>query len=146
MKDLPTILTHGEFTKHLVLAPSSSSVLQSPVTQVILAYFPADISEAVKDTATSQFQNFIARGLLKSSSVQATSYGWGVENDFPVRGEGIMGSVLTAFIGLSSIDARNKFVEAEAFKEVTDLIVKMEGILKLVMFHISCRTLERKTT
>jgi hypothetical protein len=145
VKELPTILTHGEFSKHVILAPSSSSVLQYPVTQVILCYFPSDISDATKDTTTSQFQHFTARGLLESSDVQTVSYGWGVENDFPVRGEGRTGSVLTAFIGLSSTDAQKNLQDTASFQESLELIGKMEGIMKAGTFHISCQKVERKT-
>jgi hypothetical protein len=75
------------------------------------------------------------------------SYGWGVENDFPVRGEepGLVGSILTAFIGWPTIDAHMKFRETEAFKENVGLIRGLEGIVKLATFHISCRSLGKKT-
>jgi hypothetical protein len=145
VKELPTILTHGEFSKHVILAPSSPSALQSPVTEVILAYFPSDISEATKDIAASQFQHFAASGLVKTFGVQGVSYGWGVENDFPMRGENRKGSILTAFIGLSSIDAQQKLLESGSFQESLGLIGKMEGVLKLATFHISCQKVGKKT-
>jgi hypothetical protein len=75
------------------------------------------------------------------------SYGWGVENDFPVRGgeKGQIGSILTVFIGWPSIDANMKLRETDTFKDSLDLIRAMEGIVKLVVFHISCRSLENRT-
>ncbi len=147
MKELPTILTHGEFTKHIAVTPSPPLVLQSPVTEVLIAYFPSDIKPAGKDAAAAQLGQFVEKGLNKCSDVKAVSWGWGVENDFPVRGgeEGQKGSILTAFIGWPSIDAHMKFRETSAFKENVDLIRSMEGIIKLATFHISCRTLGRKT-
>ena len=144
---MPTILTHGEFTKHIAVTPSPPLVLQSPVTEVLLAYFPSDISPAGKDKATAQLQQFIERSLNKCTDVKAVSYGWGVENDFPVRGgeEGQTGSILTTLIGWPSIDAHMKFRDTEIFKENADLIRSMEGIVKIGMFHISCRSLRKKT-
>jgi hypothetical protein len=143
VKDLPTILTHGEFTKHVVLTPSSL-VLRSPVTEVLLAYFPSDISAAGKDAAIAQFQKFVEKSFSGSSDVTGVSSGWGVENDFPVRGEkGQAGSVLMAFIGWPSVEASMKVRQTEASKENVGLIRGMEGIVKLAIFHISCRTLER---
>lgn len=113
----------------------------------MLAYFPSNISSARKDTASSQFQEFVEKGLNKCSDVKAVSYGWGIENDFPVRGEeeGQIGSILIAFIGWPSIDAHMKFRETAAFKENVDLITGMVGMSKLAMFHISCRDLAKMT-
>lgn len=145
MKELPTILTHGEFTKHVAVTPSPPLVLQSPVTEIMLAYFPSGISSTAKDTASSQFQQFVEKGLSKCRDVKVVSYGWGLENDFPVRGgeEGQLGSLLIAFIGWDSIEAHERFRETEGFKENVGLITGMEGLLKLVAFHISCRSLGR---
>jgi hypothetical protein len=144
VKELPTILTHGEFTKHVVLTPSSL-VLQSPVTEVLLAYFPTDISATGKDEAIAQFKEFVEKSFDGSPDVGDFSFGWGVENDFPVRGQGgQVGSVLMAFIGWPSIQASVENWETEGFKKNVELIKGIDGITKLVMFRISCRSLERK--
>ena len=147
MKDLPKILTHGEFTKHVAVTPFPPLVLQSPVTEVMLAYFPSDISAAGKDAATTRLQQFVERSLNTCSDVKGVSYGWGVENDFPMRGgdEGQTGTVLMAYIGWPSIDAHMKFRETETFKEHVGLITGMEEMIKVLMFHLTCRTLERTT-
>ena len=128
------------------MTPSPPLVLQSPVTEIMLAYFPSDISSTAKHTASSQFQQFVEKGLSKSKDVKGVSYGWGLENDFPVRGgeEGQLGSLLIAFIGWDSVEAHERFRETEAFKENVGLITGMEGLLKMVAFHISCRSLGRK--
>ena len=74
VKDLPSVLTHGEFSKHITLSPSSK-VLQSPVTEVLLAYFPSDISAAEKVLAAAQFQQYIEKGLGGSADVKGVSFG-----------------------------------------------------------------------
>jgi hypothetical protein len=147
VKELPTILTHGEFTKHIAMKKTEPLVLQSPVTEVMLVYFPSNISPAGKDKAAAQLQQFVEKSLENCSDVIAVSYGWGVENDFPVRGgePGQSGSLLTAFIGWPSIDAHRKFRETEAFKESVDFVRDVEGIVKLAMFHISCQSLGKET-
>jgi hypothetical protein len=147
VKELPTILTHGEFTKHITMEKTEPLVLQSPVTEVMLAYFPSAISPAGKDKAAAQLQKFVEKSLENCSDVMAVSYGWGVENDFPVRGgePGQLGSLLTAFTGWPSIDAHRKFRETEAFKESVDLIRDMEEIVKLAMFHVRCQSLGKET-
>jgi hypothetical protein len=111
----------------------------------MLAYFPSDISSTAKDTASSQFQQFVEKSLTKCKDVKGVSYGWGLENDFPVRGEERQpGSLLIAFIGWDSIEAHERFRETEGFKENVGLITGMEGLLKMVAFHINCRSLGRK--
>jgi hypothetical protein len=148
VKDLPKILTHGEFTKHVTVTPSPPLVLRSPVTEIMLAYFPANISESAKDAATARFQRFIDKGLNKCIDVKSISHGWGTENDFPVRGgdeEGQKGTLFTAFIGWPSIDAHMKFRETPDYKENIELLTGMAGMISLEMFHIRCRYLERKT-
>ncbi|KAJ9605827.1 hypothetical protein H2200_009676 [Cladophialophora chaetospira] len=147
VKDLPKILSIGYFTKHVAVTPSPPLVLLSPVTEIMLAYFPSNISTGAKEAASTRFKQFKEKGLDKCDDVKGVSYGWGIENDFPVLGgeEGQKGSLLTAFIGWPSVDAHMRFRETEAFKKNVDLLTGMEGLTHLGMVHISCRSLERKT-
>ncbi|KFY24308.1 hypothetical protein V493_05329 [Pseudogymnoascus sp. VKM F-4281 (FW-2241)] len=147
VKELPTILTHGKFTKHVAVAPSPPLALQAPVTGIMLAYFSSDISPDQTDAASANVREFSEKGLSKCSDVKSVSFGWGIENDFPVRGgeEGQTGSVLAAFIGWTSIDAHVEFRETKAFKDNMGLLRHMEGVVKLAMFHVSCQSLKNTT-
>jgi hypothetical protein len=111
----------------------------------MFAFFSADISRADQDAAEAQFQLFADRALAQCSDVVGVSAGWGVEKDFPVRGgeEGQKGTLFTALIGWPSIDAHMKFRETDVFKENVGLLRNLGGLVKLTMFHVSCRTLER---
>jgi hypothetical protein len=112
----------------------------------MLAFFPTDISQADQDAASAQFQQFVNKALMKCADVKGVSFGWGVERDYPVRGgeEGQKGSLLTALIGWPSVDAHMRFRETDVFKDNVGLIRSLGGLVKLAMFHVSCRTLERK--
>lgn len=112
----------------------------------MLAYLPSDISTVAKDAATAHLQRFVKESLNKCADVQAVSYGWGVENDFPVRGgeEGQTGTILVTFIGWPSIDAQVKFQQTKAFKENMDSIRGIEGLAKLTQLHLSCQSLGKK--
>ncbi|PKS12054.1 hypothetical protein jhhlp_001350 [Lomentospora prolificans] len=98
VKDLPTVLSHGEFTKHFDFEPFQHQEFQAPVTEMILAYFPADISPAQKRVHSARLREFVERGLNKCADVDSVSFGWGVEDDFPViegregKGEGSCGA------------------------------------------------------
>ncbi|KAH8817447.1 hypothetical protein F5884DRAFT_897092 [Xylogone sp. PMI_703] len=144
VKDFPLILTHGEFTKHIDVTISAAPALKSPVTEVMLFYFSSDLSQARRDAAIAKLKTFLDETTGSCSDIKGVSYGWGVENDFPIRGEeGQQGSILAAFIGWPSIDAHAKFRETETFQESSNLIETIEGVIKSVVFHINCQSLER---
>lgn len=131
--------------KHIIVNPSPPRALQAAVTEVMLAYFPSGISTSTKDANSARFQQFMEKGLNACSDVQGVSYGWGVETDFPVRDskDGQEGTLLAALIGWPSIDAHMKFRETQAFKDNVHLLREMEEMVKLGMFHIQCKSLER---
>lgn len=139
-------MTHGEFTKHVAVNPSPPSALLSPVTEVILTYFPSDVSTATKDAATAKLEDFAAKSRESCSDIQAVSHGWGVETDFPIRGgeKGQVGAIQVAFIGWTSIEAHMKFRETDLFKENVQSIRSMEGMLSRTVFHVSCQNMARK--
>lgn len=137
------VLQPGGLTKHVDVSPFPPSALKSPVTEVMLAFFPSGISAGAKAAVTERVAQFAEEGLNKCADVQAVNFGWGVENDFPVRGgeEGQKGSMLIALIGWPSIDAHMNFRDTEAFKESVGLLRGMEGMVKLTMFHVACRSM-----
>jgi hypothetical protein len=116
------------------------------VTEVLLVYFPSDISPAGKDSVVSQVKEFVDKALTGYSDIKGVNYGWGVENDFPVRAgeEGQTGSILMAFVGWTSIDAHLKFQETDIYKEHAHLVQTLEGVVGMHMFHTSCQSLGRK--
>lgn len=146
VKDFDKILQRGLFTKHFDAAPFPPSALKAPVTEVMLAFFPADISVEAKAGALERVTQFTELGLNKCPDVVAVNYGWGVENDFPVRGgeDGQTGSLLIALIGWPNIDAHMKFRETDTFKENVGLLRGLEGLLKLTMFHVHCKSMENE--
>lgn len=143
---MPKILSHGLFTKHIHLTPSAPA-LQSSLTEIILAYFPSDVSSARKDAAIAHLKAFEEDELRGRSSIEALGYGWGVENDFPVRGglEDQRASILMSFIGLDSIDARTKFKQSSTFERLLDLVRDLEGVIKLETFSVEFRSVSRKS-
>lgn len=140
------MLTHGEFTKHVDVTPPPAQALKSPVTAITLAYFPSDIALDEKAKVSSRFQQFAEKGLHQCAEVTSISYGWGVQNDFPVRevGDGQTASLFIAFVGWPSIDAHIKFQETDEFKQHVELITNTRRMLKMVTFHVSCRSSERE--
>ncbi|CAH0037865.1 unnamed protein product [Clonostachys solani] len=100
VKDIPKVCTHGEFTKHVALIPSSHA-LRSPSTRIIVGYFPSDISVGDKDAIVQQVQRVLTERDGNSSGSICCSYGWGLEIDYPVRGanNGLAGSVFMVLIG-----------------------------------------------
>ncbi|KAF5544763.1 multidrug resistance [Fusarium mexicanum] len=100
VKDIPKICTYGEFSKHIKMIPSSD-VLESPLTEIVLAYFPQDISDEEKGTLSSKIQEILRHTFPGEARV---AHAWGVENDFPARSEdGVPRSVLMGFVGLIKV-------------------------------------------
>lgn len=146
MKDFNQVFEPG-FTKHIDTKPYPPSALKSPVTEIMLAFFPPDISEQGKAAVNNRVAQFTEKGLNQCADVQAVNCGWGVENDFPVRGggEGQKGNMLIMLVGWPSIGAHMKFRETEAFKDSVGLLRGMEGMIKLTMFHVECRSMENES-
>ncbi|KAF7558157.1 hypothetical protein G7Z17_g57 [Cylindrodendrum hubeiense] len=138
---------HFDFTKsinkHVAVNPfPTEDVLdktRSPVTEVLLAYFPSDYSEDSRAVAKRRLEQFTGRALKSSPDWRGISYGWSVENDVPVKGdESNSGALLVAFIGWPSVEAHKKFRETEDFKENISLLREIPGLTKLTTFHVSC--------
>ncbi|KAF5557241.1 multidrug resistance [Fusarium napiforme] len=114
VKDIPKICTYGEFTKHIKMVPSSD-ILGSPLTEIILAYFPQDISDQKKETLSSKIQEILRQAFLDDVQV---SHAWGVENDFPARSEdGQPRSVLLGFVGFSHSETLGDHQKSDSWKE-----------------------------
>lgn len=144
---MPKIFTHGLFTKHIGVTPSLSLALQSSVTELILAYFPSGVSSTQKDAVIAHLKNFEEDELKGLSGIEALSYGWGVEQDFPVKGgpEDQRASILVSFIGFDSIDAQRIFKQSLTFEKLLGLVRNMEGIFKLENISVDFRSLSRNT-
>ncbi|KAF5025441.1 hypothetical protein F66182_2464 [Fusarium sp. NRRL 66182] len=128
------------FNKHVTVTPfPPEDVLdkqRSPVTEVLLAFFPSDYDVPSRATATRRLEEFAARALKTSADWRGISYGWSVENDVPVRGdETKSGAMLAAFIGWPSIEAHQKFRETAHFKDNIGLLREIPGLVKLSAFH-----------
>lgn len=144
---MPKILNRGFFTKHVKATPSLSVTLQSPVTEIILAYFDPNISPTQKDSAIGYLQSFEDEDLKSLSDIQALSFGWGVENDFPLRGgsDDQKASILICFIGLDGTGAQRNFRDSFVFKKLLRLLRSVEGIIKVETFSLGFRALVRDT-
>lgn len=113
----------------------------------MLAWFPSDMTPEVKDANTKKLEQFAKNGLEACSELQAIDLGWGLENDFPVRGgaEGERGNMVTMLLGWPSIDAHMRFRDSDAFKDSIHLIRSLELMKKLTMFHVKTQVLENET-
>lgn len=122
----------------------SSAVLKSPLTEIILAYFPADASASDRDRKASQLQQILSDGFKESAGVQRVGHGWGSENDFPIRGsDGQTGSILMSFVSWSGIDAQESYSKTDAYAQAMKDIKGLEGSVAVLSFTLASRSLER---
>lgn len=142
MKDLPSILSYGLFTKHIVFNPSPPQSLRYKTTEVIITYFPSSISETQRNGRVLEIQSLIERNKNSWNQELAVSYGWGVENDFPLMGggEGQTASVLVILIG-SNEDVTQMYSGTTASENIMELIQTMEGLIESTRHHLVVRSL-----
>lgn len=140
VKDIPKVCTHGEFTKHVTLTPSSHA-LRSPSTRIIIGYFPSDISVGDKDAIIQQVQLVLIERNGSSSDSIRCSYGWGLETDYPVRGanNGTAGSVFMVLIG-EETEGEHKIVASRLIHAIRD----MENSIGLHEFTLQTLQQERE--
>ncbi|KAF4971399.1 hypothetical protein FZEAL_9850 [Fusarium zealandicum] len=144
-EDMPKVLTPGEFTKHVTMKPSSD-VLQSPLTEVILLYLPRDLPQHRRDATAEQLQDVIEKIFGTCTDTEHLAHGWGLQNDFPIRGkEGQVGCVLMGFIGWSSADAQSRFQKTDAYGEAMALMRDIKEVVTFYKFSMRCLRLERET-
>ncbi|KAM0551858.1 hypothetical protein ACHAPJ_008194 [Fusarium lateritium] len=143
VKDIPKVCNLGEFSKHVNLKPSSD-VLQSSLTEIMLAYFPQDISKERQGALSDQLQHILSQSFEGNHHVTKVAHGWGLENDFPARGEdGQPRTVLMGFVGWSTADAHSEYSKEDDYKQAISRIEGMEGCTSFYKFTLSCRHLER---
>jgi hypothetical protein len=113
----------------------------------MMIYFPSDISAAARDEVNSRVQEWVEKAVKSCLDITSLSYGWGLENDFPVRGgeNGQTGSLLMALVGWTSTDAQVRFQETDIFKDSIHLLTELNGVIGMVMSHVSFKRLARKT-
>ncbi|KAJ0162857.1 hypothetical protein CTA2_3922 [Colletotrichum tanaceti] len=146
--DLAKVLTHGEYVKHIAATPSLQEALTSPATDAFLVYYASDISAAEKDKVTADLGEILDGRLRPHPDVTAFSYGWGLQNDFPVRGKDggeDVGSAFSAFVGWSTTEARTRFRESGAHDAIRQSIRASDGVVALKALRLACTLLEKTT-
>ncbi|KAL2873587.1 hypothetical protein SGCOL_011222 [Colletotrichum sp. CLE4] len=135
-------LAYRDTAAHAPIGKAPPTILASaPVIEVLTLFFPTDLDAAAKEALTAQLEEFKTNALDTSPDFKGISYGWSVENDVPVTDEpGTTGNLLAAFIGWPSVDAHMKFRDTVPFKENIGILRGMEGIVKLGVFHVSCKS------
>lgn len=143
VKDLPKILSHPVFEKHITVAGDFSTVLEAPTVQVTVLYFPSNISASEKEKVETAAKELIRKRMNASQDVQAVKLGWSVENNFPMLQPGATvdqsGIALSLFVGWTSVKAREEFVRD--FDLVSELKRdgKSDSLIGEVTRLIECR-------
>jgi hypothetical protein len=136
-------LTHSEFQKRWVVKPDLRPVLQAPVMEIILMYFPSGISESMRTDVFERAQHHIELTFLACTNAKATSMGWTVENDVPLLGRNRedhdVASVLVVYVGWVDLDAAKEFWSVASRRENFEKAMKEDGAFKLVTRYVGCR-------
>jgi hypothetical protein len=139
VKDIPKICTASEFVKHAALKPSTDA-LTAPWVEVTLTYFPKDIAEADKQVALTQVYKVLA-----ASGVENRALGWGLENDYPVRGgDGQTGAALVGVVGWPSREEQARFRGTDGYNESVELLKRTPGLVGSINVSIEGKHMERE--
>ncbi|KAI1405238.1 hypothetical protein F4819DRAFT_7262 [Hypoxylon fuscum] len=134
---------------HAQFAPFPPAVLdnlkpgaRSKVTELLLAYFPAEYGEAQRETARQTTLRFTEE-LKKTADAMSgeVALGWSVENDVDFKGEPCR--VLVTAIGWDSIEQHVKARETEGFAKAIPMLRNLEGLKGMEMCHLINTTTER---
>lgn len=133
------------FTKH---AHFSTTSLSSPVTEIMLLFFPNDISNSTRNAVSTQYQRFRDNALEHCVDMKGVSGGWGLENDFPLHhlsggGELNKGCLFFAMIGWVSVDAATVFCETKEYEEHVHSLRQMKACVGMDKMMLKCELLER---
>lgn len=145
VKDLPEILSHSEFQKHVNVDADLKPVLEAPVTQMSFIYFAPDISVSERSAVGFRIKEVIDALVKTTSEATAAVCGWSIENDFPVldgeEGEPEVGCACVIFVGWTSLHAARVSWEQAVVEHGEDLrkIQHAERALSMVTRHLQCR-------
>ncbi|KAH7251543.1 hypothetical protein BKA59DRAFT_524892 [Fusarium tricinctum] len=143
VRDIPKICTHGEFTKHVKLDPSSE-VLGYATAEAMLVYFQDDITEDKQQALSLQVKKIFELTFAHFPGVKGVAHGWGVEKDFPTRNEdGQPRAVLMAVVGWENAEVQRNHFDEDSHQEAVSMIAGLEGCTSFDSFTISCRHLKR---
>jgi hypothetical protein len=112
-KDLPKILSHPVFQKHVAFDGDLKDVLGAGAVEVRFLYFSSEISDAEKEKVGTSVRQKVDEKFGACADVAAVRVGWSLENDFPILRDGEpsgrVGTVLGIFVGWSTAGAQKKF-------------------------------------
>jgi hypothetical protein len=108
------------------------------------AFFPSAISQDVKDRILASFEPTITAVTEKRNEVKAVSAGWGLEQDFPVRGRGgrETGDNGTVFFVLVGWEEVNR-ISMEKLRHDVSLLVENKDCVAWDEFLVECQVLDR---
>lgn len=111
------------------------------VTEVMVAYFPTKLPMDARSAAPTRFGQSKEQCLEQYRAKRAVSYGWGVEDDIPMR-DGMKeekASVLMVFIGWDSIESYAEAQKNEGYQPNMRPLKNVEGMMKLQTMRIGWR-------
>lgn len=148
---MPTMLEFDgtEFVKHLALDPwPPTAILDAQnngplATEVLMLWFPTDVTAEMKAAVGVQAQKFRATALDLCPSIKGISSGWSVEDDIPIiDGKGKLGTVFVVLVGWPSMETSQEVRQMKAFVDCIGSLRGIQGLVSLNNMHVSCRSFE----
>lgn len=130
--------------KHVAFVSASKPALVSPLSEVVVAHFPKTIGKDDQDAAIKKLEAAAGQGLKDLPGLSDATWGWSVEDDFPVIADmDRTGQALVLLVGWSGLDAQKASRESEAWKAVDATLKGMDGLVDVSTFSVGCLSAEK---
>jgi hypothetical protein len=143
VKDLPKILTHPVFQKHVAFDGDLKDVLRADAVEVRFLYFSSEISNAEKEKVGTGVRQKVDERFGACADVAAVRVGWSLENDFPILRDGEpsgrVGTVLGIFVGWFSAEAQKVFRREHGDTDEVEKFGETGGALESLTTLVECR-------
>lgn len=138
-----------QFVKHLALEPwPPTAILDAQnngplVTEVLMLWFPTDVTVKMKAAVEVQAKMFRATALGLCPDIKGISSGWSVEDDIPIiGGNGRLGTVFVVLVGWPSMKTSQEVRQMKTFVDCIGSLRGIQGLVTLNNMHVSCRSFE----
>jgi heme-degrading monooxygenase HmoA len=127
-------LYHTHLTPHPASEALSDHV--SPVTEILLAFFPTDYSDADQKKFEDDLKKLVAAVEKNADTYTASAGGW-VEEEILIPDTTDKAKAYAVFIGWQSVEAHQTFREHQSFKDNIHYVRQAKDLRHLRVVHYS---------
>lgn len=135
----PIMVLHIPFNTTNIPTPAlEANARADGVTEVVLRYFPSDLSPDYKDAIMFSIDKM--RPVMERSTALGVYDGWTLENNVKIPGpdafEGQESQVYINILGWANIDSHKQFLESEDFQQNKHHMFDIHNVQYVELYHV----------